>query len=501
MTPLEPSKAPTRREVLKAGAALGAAAVASGGPLSSIAFAKSSKPKCASKLKDIDHIVVVMQENRSFDQYFGTYPGVRGFDDMSNPKAFQQLGYTGTGSKGGKLLPFHLDGTMPIGQCVDDPTHDWFPQHQSRNGGRNNLFYLSHAPEQYDGAAAPTVMGYFRKGDIPYYWALAKAFTLCDSYHCSVLGPTEPNRLYSISAWLDPAGVAGGPNLQTNFNAAGLKGDFTWLTYPEQLSAHGVTWKSYTAPGGQPDSPFPAFVQYRDDPTLNALGIQPTYPDQFVADMDAGTLPQVSWIQLPFTDSEHATFPPAAGENAVNQLLQSIWQRPSVWKKTAVILNYDENGGFWDHVAPPVPPPGTAGEYLTAPTLPDAAMGVRGPIGLGFRVPCIVVSPWSRGGLVASETFDHTSVLQLIESRFGVEVPNLSKWRREATGDMTSAFNFLEKPDFRIPGLPATSDNPPSATGAECDQFPPPPYPVPASITMPKQEKLKGKVKRPSGMC
>ena len=224
--------------------------------------------------------------------------------------------------------------------------------------------------------------------------------------------------------------------------------------------------------------------------------------NNFVANMDANRLPQVSWIQLPFTDSEHPAFPPAAGENATNGVLQSIFQRPHIWKKTAIVVNYDENGGFFDHVPPPVPPRGTPGEFLTAPELPPEALGDRGPIGLGFRVPCIVVSPWSRGGLICSDTFDHTSVLRLIESRFGVRVPNLTKWRRSVTGDMTSAFDFASKPDFSTPRLPATSPDPSSTADGACSQFPPPPYPVPASITMPRQLAVKGgKVKRPSGIC
>ncbi|HEX3316519.1 MAG TPA: alkaline phosphatase family protein [Solirubrobacteraceae bacterium] len=494
---------PTRREVLKAGAALGATALTSGS-LSSVSFARSKAAKCQSRLRDIEHFVILMQENRSFDSYFGTYPNVRGFDDKSNRDAFAQPGYSGPGAVDGHLLPFHLDGTQPIGQCVTDPTHSWIPQHQSRNGGRNNMFFSSHAPAEYDGAAAPTVMGYFRRADIPFYWGLADAFTLCESYHCSVLGPTEPNRLYSISAWLDPAGVAGGPSVKTNFDRNGLKGDFTWLTYPEQLSANGVSWKAYTGPGGQPDSPFPAFVQYRSDPGLNALGIKPVYPDDFAADMAAGALPAVSWIHLPFNESEHPTFPPARGEHGVNEVLQMIFQQPKIWRKTAVIINFDENGGFFDHIAPPVAPRGTKGEYITAPNVeggPDGVGGIAGPIGLGFRTPTLIVSPWSRGGLIASETFDHTSVLQLLEARFGVEVPNLTSWRRKATGDLTSAFNFAAKPNFSIPNLPATSDSPPSATGGACDLFPPPPYPVPPKTAIPHQAKAKGKAKRPSGVC
>jgi phospholipase C len=491
----------TRRDLLRAGAtgaALGASALASQS-LVGRAVGATERASCPSALRDIEHIVVLMQENRSFDQYFGTFPGVRGFADPRNRRAFSQPGYDGPGNHDGRLLPFHLQGRKPIGQCVADPTHNWEPQHQSWNGGKNSNFVSVHSRPQWDGAAGPTVMGYFRDVDIPYYWALAKAYTLCDMYFCSVLGPTEPNRLYAVSATLDPAGRKGGPSLSTVFDGDGLVGDFRWTTMPEQLQARGISWKSYTAAGGQFDSPFPAFRQFRDNPTLNRLGIQPAYPADFVADLDDDALPAVSWIQVPFNESEHAAFAPALGEYATDQVLRAIWARPKVWRKTAVIINYDENGGFFDHVAPPVAPPGTKGEFLTVDPLPATAGGIRGPIGLGFRVPCIVVSPWSRGGFVASETFDHTSVLRLIERRFGPEVPNLSAWRRSVTGDLTSAFNFAARPDYSVPKLPPTSNDSPLVTTEQCKESDPPPYPVPSTITMPRQKS--GRARRPSGVC
>jgi phospholipase C len=127
-----------------------------------------------------------------------------------------------------------------------------------------------------------------------------------------------------------------------------------------------------------------------------------------------------------------------------------------VWAQTVLIVTHDENGGFFDHVAPPIAPPGTEGEWLTG-NLPAAAGGVSGPVGLGFRVPCLVISPFSRGGYVCSDAFDHTSLLRLIETRFGVEVPNLSSWRRNVTGDMTGALALSRPADTSLPSLPPTS--------------------------------------------
>src|SRR4051794_40862073 len=223
----------TRRDLLRAGAtsaALGASALASES-LAARALA-AAKPKPGAKLSDIEHVIVLMQENRSFDSYFGLFPGVRGFGDKVNAGAFRQSGYSGPGSNGGKLLPFHLQGKKPVGQCLPDPTHNWEPQHQSWNNGKNDRFYEIHAKPQWDGAAAPDIMGYYGQQDIPYWYALAKEYTLCDMYFCSVLGPTEPNRLMSVSATIDPAGTKGGPSLSTVFDAAGLKGDFRWTTMP-----------------------------------------------------------------------------------------------------------------------------------------------------------------------------------------------------------------------------------------------------------------------------
>jgi phospholipase C len=179
-------------------------------------------------------------------------------------------------------------------------------------------------------------------------------------------------------------------------------------------------------------------------------------------------------------------------------VLDILTSNPQVWEKTALIVSYDENGGFFDHVPPPVPPAGTPGEYVTVPLSGVAeSMGIAGPIGLGFRVPCLVISPYTRGGLVSHDVFDHTSQLRLAEARFGVPVPNLSEWRRETVGDMTSAFNFAAAANATKPRLPV------SKTGQallECrvgvdtllgtfdSTHNPFSYPVPKQNSMPQQE-------------
>lgn len=496
----------SRRELLRNAALTGAAGAAASflpgcGAASKIAGAISGQ---CGKITDIDHVVIFMQENRSFDHYFGSYRGVRGFADSS--AAFQQP-YPGYAS--GSLLPFHLDTVNGDAACTHDITHDWVPQHQSWNNGAMNGFISSRLP--INGSAAPLVMGYYTRADLAYYYAVADAFTICDNFCCSVIGPTDPNRLYSMTASIDPDGKNGGPLIQTLVaNRADFTGKLTFTTMPEQLTARGISWKIYNAPeqnlanGVYSDNILPYFKQYQDPTSAlykNAFG--PQFPTDFLADAASGNLPQVSWIIASLADSEHPPSPSLYGEATLDTILKALTANPLVWAKTALFLTYDENGGFFDHVPPVTAPPGTPGEYLTAAPVPDptaeGSPAITGPIGLGMRVPAMILSPFSRGGFVSSDLFDHTSILRFLETRFGAEVPNLSAWRRATVGDMTSAFNFTQ-PDMSVPSLPSTSASL-SQISNECAAnnagFVPTTLPSPQS--MPTQES--GSPKRPSGVC
>src|SRR5438477_1086338 len=244
-----PSNRISRRELLKAGAAAGTAQML-GGLFSGCGGHSMSSPNpppatCA-KITDIDHVVILMQENRSFDHYFGTYRGARGFADQS--AAFQQP-YPGNTSNApaGVLLPFHMDTTKLNAACTHDITHDWVPQHQSWNNGAMDGFVTSRLSINANDAVL--AMGYYTRADLPYYYALADAFTLCDNYFCSVIGPTDPNRLYSMAASIDPDGKNGGPLLQTLVaQRSSFFGKLTYTTMPEQLPARGISWKGYTSP-------------------------------------------------------------------------------------------------------------------------------------------------------------------------------------------------------------------------------------------------------------
>lgn len=358
---------------------------------------------------------------------------------------------------------------------------------------------------------AVLTMGYYNRSDIPYYYALADAFTICDNYFCSVIGPTDPNRLYTMAASLDPDGKNGGPVLQTvvtNRNA--FYGRLTYTTMPEQLQARGITWKVYSSPdetildGILSDNVLSYFQNYQDPASVlhqNAFG--PVFPTDFLADVVSGNLPQVSWLVGSVLTSDHPPAPSLFGENVLSLIVGALMANPSVWAKTVLFLTFDENGGFFDHVPPTTAPPETPGEYVTATAASDPSSignpAISGPIGLGFRVPMLVISPFSRGGFVAPDLFDHTSILRFLETRFGAEVPNLSAWRRATVGDLTSALN-LKAVDKSIPNLPATfpavsqgiqqcADNLAGFT----------PYAVPATQAAPTQEA--GTALRPSGMC
>jgi phospholipase C len=431
-------------------------------------FGRSARP---SKLSDIDHVIILMKENRSFDHYFGTLSGVRGFDDPTATRSDGSSVFRQADAKNrdGYELPFHLDTLKTNAQRLYDLSHAWGPQHAAWNGGRMDKWIPAHRAA--DGNAGPLTMGYLTRADLPFYYTLADAFTLCDGYHCSVFGPTDPNRFFLMTGTNDPLGIHGGPAIKN-----GAK-NYTWETYPERLQRAGITWRIYHDLDDYGCNSCQYFVQYQGLPETselfeNAMKDRPFY--QLLYDISTGNLPQVSWIVPPSTVSEHPDYLPAAGEDHTNQVLQALWSNPSLWARTAFIINYDENDGLFDHVVPPTPEPGTKDEFVN---------GL--PIGLGYRVPCFVISPFSRGGYVCGKTFDHTSVLRLIETRFGVEISNLSQWRRETCCDLTAAFGFGEPARFDVPGMPETEQ---ALKLAEQRAMSLPQPTVPADQAMPHQE-------------
>ncbi|MGW0584037.1 alkaline phosphatase family protein, partial [Streptomyces sp. NPDC002920] len=210
--------------------------------------------------------------------------------------------------------------------------------------------------------------------------------------------------------------------------------------------------------------------------------------DRLKADVKGGKLPQISWIVAPEAFTEHPNWPANYGAWYVAQVLDALTSDPKVWAKTALFITYDENDGFFDHMVPAFPPASAAQGKSTVDTGPDVFTGdsghVAGPYGLGQRVPMLVVSPWSKGGYVCSETLDHTSVIRFMERRFGVHEPNISPWRRAVCGDLTAAFDFSRE-DTRPVALPDTDGYEPPDKDRHPDYVPTPP----ANPVLPRQER------------
>jgi phospholipase C len=429
-------------------------------------------------IQDVEHIVVFMQENRSFDHYFGHMRGVRGYNDrfpIPLPGGQQPVWYQPSKENAAQpVLPFHLNTQTTSAQCIGDLDHNWYPTHYAINNGAYN---------QWPQYKTDMTMGYYLRSDIPFHYALADAFTVCDAYFCSLAGPTHPNRSYLMTGMVDPSGTMGGPLLDNNDY---VDGDgppkyalLSWTTYPERLQAAGISWQVYQQ-GLTGDDPLNGnygtnilqnFVNYINAQPGSALYERAQTVRTIVDlknDVLAGNLPQVSWLCPPAAYSEHPSYTPAYGAEYTSQILDALTSNPEVWSKTVLFIMYDENDGFFDHLVPPQPATTAAQGQSTVSVegeIHTVVNPLRGgsytadglPYGLGPRVPMTIVSPWTKGGFVCSQVFDHTSVIRFIEARFGVQEPNITEWRRAVCGDLTKAFDF-RTPDATMPPLPDTSN-------------------------------------------
>jgi phospholipase C len=425
-------------------------------------------------LADVGHIVIFMQENRSFDHYFGTLRGVRGFGDRfpiplpsGKPVWFQPRHADPTQT----IAPFHLDTHATNAQWISGLEHTWEKSNAAIAGGRY---------DQWPRYKTDMTMGYYARADLPFHYALADAFTVCDHYFCSIPGATHPNRLYLMTGMVDPAGTGGGPALDNydNIDIPKLP-PYTWTTYPERLEQAGVSWQVYQQGldfhddyngnfGTNVLADFRRFLDARPGSPLHRRGMSVRTLDDLADDVKRDILPQVSWLLPPAAFSEHPKWPPGYGATYLEKILDALTSNPDVWSRTALLVMYDENDGFFDHVVPPQPPSGPENGKSTVSIEGELHNRVDRahvplyradnlPYGLGPRVPMIVVSPWTKGGYVCSQVFDHTSVLRFIEARFGVPEPNITTWRRAICGDLTSAFDFTVR-DEAMPPLPDTRD-------------------------------------------
>jgi phospholipase C len=480
------SQGMTRRRMLGSAATVGGLAAASTVLPVNVRKAIANPRTRRGSLRDIKHVVMLMQENRSFDHYFGTLSGVRGFDDphaarLPNGRSvFNQPDPAGAGV----LLPYRLNSLTSAAQALPQTDHGWQVQHKAWNSGKMDNWVPAHRAADGD-AVGPYTMGYLTREDIPFQYALADAFTILDAYHCSVLGPTGPNRHMWMAGTIDPNGLAGGPSLTTS----AANGQYFFKTYPERLTEAGVSWRVYHDEGAVTGlAAIQHIRQYNDakpGDDLYEKAMKPTPIGQFEYDAMHDQLPAVSWILPPSAFDEHPEHLPAAGATFVAGKLDAIAANPEVWAKTVFILSYDENDGLFDHVVPPTPPPGTKDEFVTL-TSPTGEPGNGYPTGLGFRVPGIIVSPWTVGGYVSSELSDHTSQLRFLEKVTGVREPNITDWRRKTVGDLTSAFRFDDTRD-EAPLLPDTQGRYNRAQ-YEAAHLPLPPVPT-TDQHLPHQEK------------
>ena len=562
----------SRREFLRKAALLtGAGGLATMLP-DTIRRAMAINPAPGSSYLDAEHIVFLMQENRSFDHCFGTLKGVRGFND---PRALKTEGapnvFFQKNEKGEYYTPFRMDIKDTKATWMSALPHSWSDQVDARNNGKYDRWLEVKRSGNREYSQMPLTMGYYNREDIPFYYALADAFTVCDQHFCSSLTGTTPNRLYF---WTGTIREEQHPNVKANvWNSDVDYGKWArWKTFPEILEQHNVSWKIYQNEisvgtglegeedawlGNFTDNPIEWFSQYhveyhephlaylrkvKEDMPAQLAGLEKelagmekgakAYADQekkiagrkrllqyaldtlkrveekpfstlpateqqlhkkafttnagdpdyhslsrlqykdgeterevqlpkgdilhqFRDDVKKGQLPAVSWIVAPENFSDHPGAP-WYGAWYLSEVMDILTQNPEVWKKTIFILTYDENDGYFDHVPPfTAPAPGAgkvsagidASQEFVNKDAQAPGRGVReSAIGLGYRVPMVVASPWSRGGFVNSQVFDHTSNLQFLEHFFShklktkVHTDNISGWRRAVCGDLTSIF-------------------------------------------------------------
>ncbi len=377
----------------------------------------------------IDHIVVIIQENRSFDHYLSGLAGA----DVASPDV------TNPDTNGNPVKRFHQTQA-----CFNDTNHQWDGMHAELDSGKLDGFVVANQGARYDPTGVRG-MGYYDRTDLPFLYGLAEAFAVSDRHFCSVLGPTYPNRLYFMGgsslglteSFLPPPHDAHGnpyPNYMLALNAAGV----SWMSYDQDFAPELLYLDTWSANMDHFASPEPCL----NGPCRN-----------FVDDARLGQLPQVSTIDAsdgsttyPIPVDEHPASYPAVGQQWLSNILSAAMHSPQ-WPHMAIFLTYDESGGLYDHVVPPaaVPPDDIP---------PDS--GTFAFNQLGFRVPFIVISPYARRGHISHVVTDHTSIMRFIEARFGL--PAMS--RRDANAQPPYDMFDFSHHDTAIPDLPVPTVDP-----------------------------------------
>ncbi len=392
----------------------------------------------------VEHVLVLMQENRSFDSYFSHLPAY-GQPDVEVPPA----GWSMLDSAGHTVTPTH-DSTQ---YCFDDTTHSWDGSHREWNNGANDGFVSANDP---NGARS---LFYYDETDIPFYYALASTFAIADHFHCSLLGPTNPNRFFSMAA----------TSFGHTYNAPYT--DDTVANPADQifrrLDLAGVDWRNY-AGGLRSILLFPNYGLFRRATQAHYRAMS-----QLFTDLASGDLPPFALIDPNFggpagdeTD-EHPPGTPMGGEAFVESIVRGLMASPA-WSRTVLFITYDEHGGIADHV----PPPTACTPDNIAPIRSDGTPAPGAFDRLGFRVPFIAVSPYARRHFVSHVTYDHTSILRFIEARFGL--PAMS--RRDANAmPPVDMFDFAHPPFATPPTTLPASHGVDAALRARCNAS----YPTP----------------------
>jgi phospholipase C len=386
----------------------------------------------------IKHVVILCQENRSFDHYFGDFAKELGTEG-NRPAGFRPQLLAYKDSQGVAQHPFHLRQF-----CDEDPDHSWDGSHAKWNSGAMDGWVTAESD-------STRAIGYFAQRDHIYHVQLANAFTLADHHFCAQIGPTLPNRLYlwtGTSGWdyLTPTDTSSLP--YNNPSLTNPPPILNWPTMADVLDAAGLPWKCYSVADGNVPSAIGAFnpLIFFNSILTNPQKLARATADisEFFADLAAGTLPAVSWIITEATVCEHPPAPPDMGQLFAARVVEEL-MGSSAWDSSVLFLTYDEGGGFFDHVPPAI--------HETVPALlPDGGQAV----GPAFRVPLFMVSPYAPARRIFKHPLDHTSILQFVEQTFSTKsnrvfLPTIAPGRRGLT-NLMHAFDFSQAPNS--PSLP-----------------------------------------------
>jgi phospholipase C len=369
----------------------------------------AQSPPGADKIR---HVVFIVKENHTLDNYFHGFPGADTVD----------FGRTHTGATVNLIHAPDLSRDIAHGWtaaeiAIDDGTMDGF---DLIDGAHQNGRLVNYS--------------FYKESDIPNYWSYGRRFVLADRFFTSVSGPSFPNHLFTIAAQSggardNPKGSVWGCDAPAGVTVAAFANNgkleqlppcFDFPTLADSLNAVGLTWKYYASGAGSSGYRWSSFDAIRHIRESDQWETNVVEPEQFLADAAANQLPNVAWITTDITLSEHPTEDICEGENSTVQFVNAVMNSPA-WKSVVIFVSWDDFGGWYDHVRPPV----------------------LDQLGLGPRVPLLMISPWVKAGYIEHETLEFSSVVRFIEQAYGL--PFLTA-RDSNSADMWDAFDFSQAP-------------------------------------------------------